>query len=430
MSARKSPSPEPESTPSLQKIAIAAGTFVVVTLTVVAALFLAMQDMPRGPETPVIIGQASPTAAPPTPISAPVTPPPSPSPSPSPIPQPATPTTTQPPAADTATATATPLPPTETPTLLPPPSTPVVIVVTATPVTAPATLPPAAPAGGVCQPPAGWVAYIVQQGDTLNLLAERTGASINELQKFNCLPSFTLQLGQQIFLPIIPPSPTPTSIPSPTARPGSTATRTATPASPQIDSVTPSRVDRAAADVEVIITVLGRNFQPEASGFRIDLRGPASVPLTLANRGSSTSFDAIVPAGLPLGTYSIIVTNPDDRAGIRQSAYVIGPSSPTDTPSPAPDVIRFTPTSGKINEEITLTVQGVNFEANQPGFKVELQAISGSFKLDLELGSTRTDTTFTAIIRANTLERGDYNLVVTNTDGRSDIASERYRTVE
>jgi hypothetical protein len=264
----------------------------------------------------------------------------------------------------------------------------------------------------------------------LDRLATRTGTSVYDLQQVNCLETLNLRVGQTIFLPFVPPTPTVTWTPSPTSPPGPTPTRTPTPIAPQIDSVVPNRVDRDTADEEVTITVLGRNFRPNRLGFMIELRGPATVELQLGQAYSSISFDAIVPANLPEGTYSLVVTNPDGRAGIRQSAYTIGPATPTDTPAPAPDIIRFTPTAGEVAEEIILTVQGVNFQSNQTGFKVELQSISSSFRVELDLGETRTDTNFTAIIRANSLNGGDYNLVVTNPDGRSDIASTLYRAIE
>jgi hypothetical protein len=274
------------------------------------------------------------------------------------------------------------------------------------------------------------VTYIVQPGDTLNSLASRTSSTVYDLQQVNCLDSFTLQIGQTVFLPFTPATPTFTHTPSPTERPGPTPTRTPTAVSPQIDSVTPNQVDQLVAENEVVITVLGRNFRSTEAGFMVDLRGPANVQLQLGEIRSSTSFEATVPPGLPLGTYALVVTNPNDRAGIRQSAYTIGPASPTDTPAPAPDIIRFTPTSGRISEEIELTVQGRNFQSNDSNFKVELQASDGSLKVELDLGETRTDTNFDAIIRADTLESGKYNLVVTNPDGRSDIASDQYQAIE
>jgi LysM repeat protein len=416
---------------SFQRVAIAIGTVIIVVLTVVAALFLAMQDLPDSEEPPAVV-EISPTPTTPSVIvtftPAPTaTPLPTQTPSATPTSLPPLPTNTPlPPPTATFTNTPLPPPPTPTPTFT---LTPMVVVVSPTPLPVPPTTEPPLPTGGVCQPPPTWVAYLVQPGDTLDTLAARTDTSVFELQQVNCLNSFTLKVGQTIYLPFTPPTPTVTYTPSPTGTRGPTPTRTPTAIAPQIESVTPNRVDRETADTEVIITVLGRNFKPDRLGFKIELRGPASIELELGDTFSSTSFDAIVPPGLPEGTYSLVVTNPDGRAGIRQSAYTIGPPGPTDTPSPPPDITRFTPTSGNANEEITLTVQGVNFKPNQPGFKVELQSTGSSLRVELDLGEIRTDTNFTAIIRANTLERGDYNLVVTNPDGRSDIAPTIYRAL-
>jgi len=409
---------------SWQRVAAAVGTVIIVILTIAAALFLAMEDIPDEPPTPVAQVDGSATATASRTATVPLSPTSTPavaaaSPPGTPVPPPPLPAL--------PTDTPSPLPPTSTPTPVPPPTdTPAPIIVTATP-------PPAGTPTtqvGTCQPPADWIVYTVETGDTLQGLAARTGSSITELQNFNCLSSFTLQAGQQIYLPLVPPTVTSVPTATTTRRPGPTPTRTPTPLRPQIDSIVPNQVDRVTADSDVLITVLGQNFQPQARDFRVDLRGPASVELTIANVGSSTAFDAIVPAGLPDGTYDMVVTNPFDRAGTRLSAFTIGPPVPTDTPSPAPDIIRYTPTSGKISEEIILTVQGLYFAADQTGFKVELQAISGSFKHELDLGDIRTDTTFTAIIQPDTLERGDYNLVVSNPDGRSDIASDRYRAID
>ncbi len=58
-----------------------------------------------------------------------------------------------------------------------------------------------------------------------------------------------------------------------------------------------------------------------------------------------------------------------------------------------------------------------------------MQSVSSSVRLELDLGEIRTDTNFTAIISPNTLNPGDYNLIVTNPDNRSDIAATAYRAL-
>ena len=391
-----------------QRVAIAIGTLIIVVLTVVAALLLALQDLPPEEEPPAIV-EATPSPTTPALVMT-LTPSPTESPPP------------------TSTPSATPLPPTATftssPIPLPPTTSPTPIIVIVTPTPLPALPTPAPATGGACQPPPSWVSYVVQPGDTLDNLANRTGVSVFELQQVNCLNAFNLRVGQALFLPMTPPTPTVTYTPSPTGTRPPTPTRTATPTLPQIDSITPNRVDRETADGEVIITVLGRNFQPNTLEFKVELRGPLpNVELELGSAYSSTSFNAIVPAGLPEGSYSLVVTNPHGRQAVRASAYTIGPATPTDTPVPPPDISRFSPTSGLTTEEITLTVQGRNFRSDQFGFKVELQSISSGARLELDLGEIRTDTNFTAIIRPNTLDPGDYNLIVTNPDNRSDIAA-------
>ena len=83
------------------------------------------------------------------------------------------------------------------------------------------------PAPTVCTPtmPSGWVRYVIQSGDLVTLLAQKTGASVTQLIAVNCLPETqTIIVGQPLFLPILPPAtliPTqsPTIAPTPTNAP-------------------------------------------------------------------------------------------------------------------------------------------------------------------------------------------------------------------
>lgn len=294
----------------MQRLLIAIGTLVVVALTVIAAILLAV----RGPEssvteTPVIpptaavvIPSSTPTPLPPATNTATVAP----SPSPTSPPVEAATNTPQPPP-----ATSTPVPPPPTPA---PTSTPIVVIVTPTPL--PATEPSAAPAPGgtpgACQPPSNWSAYVVQVGDTLNALAERTNVSVFDLQQVNCFTNLTIQPGQTIYLPFTPPTPTvtPTGTPiTPSPTPTLTGTPTATPRSPEIFTAEPA-VDRTT------IFVVGRNFEVEQGGFRVELRGATGVTrLVLGDLKSSTSFEAKLPpvAELPAASYDLRVINPDGQ---------------------------------------------------------------------------------------------------------------------
>ena len=75
-------------------------------------------------------------------------------------------------------------------------------------------LPTPTPCGTV---PAGWVPYTVQPGDTLFRLASLAGVSQDEVMQVNCLASRELIAGQSLYLPPLPkPTPTP-CVPSPLA---------------------------------------------------------------------------------------------------------------------------------------------------------------------------------------------------------------------
>lgn len=296
----------------MQRLLIAIGTLVVVALTVVAAILLAVRN-PESPvaETPVatpttvaaIISSPTPTLLPPATNTATVAP----SPSPTPLPVEVATNTPQPP--PPATDTPVPPPPTPAPTF-----TPIIVIVTPTPL--PATEPSAAPVPGgtpeACQAPSNWTSYVVQVGDTLNSLAERTNVSVYDLQQVNCFTNLTVQPGQTIYLPFTPPTPTvtPTGTPvTPSPTPTLTGTPTATPRAPEIFTAEPS-VDRTT------IFVVGRNFDVNENGFRVELRGGSgTIRLGLGNLRSSTSFEAVPTpqATLPSGSHDLRVINPDGQ---------------------------------------------------------------------------------------------------------------------
>ena len=86
-----------------------------------------------------------------------------------------------------------------------------------------------------CGAPAGWVAYIVRQGDTLFRLSWLTGVSVFQVQQANCMGrSTTIVTGQTLYLPFIPVfTPVPSRTPFPTLIiPTNTTAATFTPVSP------------------------------------------------------------------------------------------------------------------------------------------------------------------------------------------------------
>jgi len=403
---------ENEISSPLQRILIGVGTLIVIILTVIAAIFLAMQNGGSGEETPSVIIQASPTATNTVPLVTPSF----------------TPTTPPPPPPPTSTPTVTPIVPTEIPAtatntvtaLLQDTSTPIVVVVTATATPSATPLPDGSP-GNCPATPANWVEYIAQPGDTLNSLAERTNMSVFDLQQGNCLESFTIQSGQQLFLPITPPPKTAT----PTSRPSATATirpqSTPTVVAPVISDVIPDRVDADANLQSVTITVLGRNFRPTEAGFKVELRGPQSLQLELGNSRTDTSFDAVVPANMTLGTYDVVVTNQNGRAGVRESAFIIGEAAPTATPGPGPQISTVSNSVDDDGITLRITVTGQFFRPLESGFIVELQLSGGDLTVPLDVNEdeiSATEQSFDAIAPLDEFTSGNYTLRIQNPDGK------------
>jgi LysM repeat protein len=80
-----------------------------------------------------------------------------------------------------------------------------------------------------CGPPPGWVQYVVQPGDTLNSLAARTNTTVYAIAQASCLTRNVIHAGQVVWLPYLPPPPTPTLPPTATYTPHPTPTFTLVP---------------------------------------------------------------------------------------------------------------------------------------------------------------------------------------------------------
>ncbi len=104
---------------------------------------------------------------------------------------------------------AAPQPPTATAARLPgasQPEPPALTTPTAFPTIFAAT--PVEPTATTCAFPAGWIAYIIQAGDTVEALASANDMKVDRLIQANCLWSNNLPIGSVLYLP--PPKPTAT----------------------------------------------------------------------------------------------------------------------------------------------------------------------------------------------------------------------------
>lgn len=170
----------------------------------------------------------------------------------------------------------TPLSPTFTPGIVVPAPT-LVAVSTAT---AEQLLPPQVsptaeiPPSTQCGPLPGWVPYIIQPGDTLFSLGNRTGTTVAQIQQANCLTGIIIYAGQALYLPFLPPTPTvlPTHTPTvPSATPTITVpppTLTFTP-SPTAEQLPPPgpgdptlEVEPTAGPVGTIHTIYFTDYKP------------------------------------------------------------------------------------------------------------------------------------------------------------------------
>ncbi len=123
--------------------------------------------------------------------------------------------------------------------------------VTSTPT--PTTILPTAVDGDAdrtCVHPSGWVIYIVRSGDNLYRISLWSGTTIAALKNANCLTSDTIHPGQQLWVPRLPPTPTPTYYPlrhtyTPTKGPTSTPVQpSATPVPPTNTPVPPTNTPK------------------------------------------------------------------------------------------------------------------------------------------------------------------------------------------
>ena len=90
-----------------------------------------------------------------------------------------------------------------------------------------------------CGAPSGWVIYIVKPGDTLYNISQLYNITVGELQRANCLNTTIIHVGQKLYVPPWAPKTfTPTITLTATGTNSPTATATETPTSATTDTPT------------------------------------------------------------------------------------------------------------------------------------------------------------------------------------------------
>ena len=154
------------------------------------------------------------------------------------------------------------------------------------------------PTRTVCYPPANWLIYLVQPGDTLTSIAQRFNTSVYQLIQANCLANASIFAGQNLRVPPVFFTPTPTPMPSdtPTDTPTSSITPTDTPTGiPTIfvptDTPTPSVTPTPTS------TPVSQTPSPSATA-------APSPTSSLTPTPSPSQFPTLAPTNTPSATWT------------------------------------------------------------------------------------------------------------------------------
>ena len=169
--------------------------------------------------------------------------------------------------------------------------------------------------------------------------------------------------------------------------------------------------DTGVAGITTTVQIDGSAFQP---GVMVDLMdGDDSYALSNVLFISSTRLLADVSGLIPVGTYDVAVTNPDQQSDMLVDGFVMLLGA-------APSLTGITPDSSEIGDATAVTIQGGNFLA---GATVNL--VSGSNVYMVTNVAVVDGSTITGIV-PGTLPLGMYDVVVTNPDQQSATLTDGY----
>lgn len=197
-----------------------------------------------------------------------------------------------------------------------------------------------------CGPPIGWRVYIVQPGDTLYSLSRRFNVGIETIRQANCLDSYVIYVGQALYLPPLPSTPTrqPTATPTPSPTPSPSPTTSPTPISPtptptEFPTFTPTPTPTFTALPSLTATPTPTGiftYTPTYTPPPVETASPTPTP-TFTPVPSATS----TPTGSPTTTYTPVPSATSTPTQLPTSTYTPVPSA---TPLPTvPPTATYTP---------------------------------------------------------------------------------------
>jgi LysM repeat protein len=168
---------------------------------------------------------------------------------------------------------------------------------TAEPQAALPTSPPSPyPTAAVCRPPAGWVIYTVQRGDTLYRISQMYRTTVSQLRAANCLGSSSyIQAGQRLYVPNVPVS---TAVPAPSLIPTLPPLPSDTPPPPPTAEPTAAIPPPTATEAPVP-TSTATSAPPTPTATDLPIATPLPPTATEVPPATATQLPATPTATLP-----------------------------------------------------------------------------------------------------------------------------------
>jgi hypothetical protein len=164
-------------------------------------------------------------------------------------------------------------------------------------------------------------------------------------------------------------------------------------------------------DATINAVVSGSGFDTN-TGPALQLRNAdGQYDLTDITVDSKTALQATIPAGLPSGTYELIVTNPDGKSVTLPNAFTALAREPV--------ITKVVPAAGYNDQDNELMVYGQNFA---DGAGVQLGTTT--------LNTTRASGTLLHAIVPSGFDTGTYDMTVTNPDGQSAELANAYTVLD